>query len=89
MASMHNVNDPLEIVLEELMLMRLEPQLRELCCNTVDDLLHLNDAVLASLKLKVLGKFFFSSCLLIVHHSDVISMALSLVFSSQRTSTTV
>ena len=56
MASMHNVNDPLEIVLEELMLMRLEPQLRELCCNTVDDLLHLNDDAIA---LKVLGKFFF------------------------------
>ena len=56
MASMHNVNDPLEIVLEELMLMRLEPQLRELCCNTVDDLLHLNDAAIV---LKVLGKFLF------------------------------
>jgi len=82
MASMHNVNDPLEIVLEELMLMRLEPQLRELCCNTVDDLLHLNDA---AIKLKVLGKFFFSSCLLIVHLSYVISMSLSLILFSQRT----
>ena len=85
MASMHNVNDPLEVVLEELMLMRLEPQLRELCCNTVDDLLHLNDAAIASMKLKVLGKFYFSSCLLIVHLSDVISMALSFLLFSQRT----